>query len=141
MQLMDMLRRAEAWLDAKGRPAWIVAMVLGFVLFWPVGLGLLGYMIWSGRMGCGRRHQHRHGHRHWAGRQSGTGNSAFDAYREETLRRLEEERDEFVGFLDRLRRAKDEAEFDQFMRERNKPRDRGEEQGGFAPEPRPQPAG
>ena len=27
-----------------------------------------------------------------------TGNSAFDAYREETLRRLEEERDAFVAF-------------------------------------------
>ena len=47
-----------------------------------------------------------------------TGNAAFDDYREETLRRLEEEADEFQAFLQRLRKAKDKAEFDQFMAER-----------------------
>jgi hypothetical protein len=34
------------------------------------------------------------------------------------LRRLEEEQQEFAAFLDRLRFAKDKAEFDQFMAER-----------------------
>jgi hypothetical protein len=47
-----------------------------------------------------------------------TGNRAFDQYREDTLRRLEEEVDEFQAFLQRLRHAKDKAEFDQFMAER-----------------------
>jgi hypothetical protein len=47
-----------------------------------------------------------------------TGNRAFDEYREETLRRLEEEANEFQSFLQRLRHAKDKAEFDQFMAER-----------------------
>jgi hypothetical protein len=47
-----------------------------------------------------------------------SGNHAFDEYRAETLRRLEEEQTEFSGFLDRLRFAKDKAEFDQFMAER-----------------------
>ena len=47
-----------------------------------------------------------------------TGNRAFDEYREKTLRRLEEEVDEFQAFLQRLRHAKDKAEFDQFMAER-----------------------
>lgn len=47
-----------------------------------------------------------------------TGNAAFDAYRDETLRKLEEEREAFAEFLDRLRRAKDQSEFDQFMTER-----------------------
>jgi hypothetical protein len=47
-----------------------------------------------------------------------TGNRAFDEYREETLRRLEEEANEFHAFLKRLRHAKDKAEFDQFMAER-----------------------
>ena len=38
------------------RPLWIVAMILGFMFWWPVGLALLIYMIGSGRMGCfGRR--------------------------------------------------------------------------------------
>ena len=47
-----------------------------------------------------------------------TGNRAFDEYRVETLRRLEEEARDFTSFLDRLRHAKDKAEFDQFMAER-----------------------
>jgi hypothetical protein len=46
-----------------------------------------------------------------------SGNRAFDEYRAETLRRLEEEQKEFGSFLDRLRFAKDKAEFDQFMTE------------------------
>ncbi len=42
--------------------------------------------------------------------------------RTETLRRLEEEQKEFGSFLERLRFAKDKAEFDQFMSERrNRP--------------------
>lgn len=53
---------------------------------------------------------------------AGSGNVAFDEYREETLRRLDEEQREFRDFLDRLRAAKDRAEFDQFMNERrNRP--------------------
>ncbi len=44
-----------------------------------------------------------------------SGNRAFDEYRMETLRRLEEEQTEFRDFLDRLRHAKDKDEFDQFM--------------------------
>ena len=47
-----------------------------------------------------------------------SGNRAFDDYRSETLRRLEEEQREFKDFLARLRFAKDRAEFDQFMAER-----------------------
>ena len=41
-----------AKLDEYGKPAWITVMVLGFIVFWPIGLGLLGFLIWSGRMGC-----------------------------------------------------------------------------------------
>ena len=52
----------------------------------------------------------------WAYRRS---NRAFDDYRTEMLRRLEEEQRDF---LDRLRHAKDKTEFDQFMAERrNRP--------------------
>lgn len=61
-----------------------------------------------------------------------SGNRAFDDYRTETLRRLEDEQREFKEFLERLRFAKDRAEFDQFMSERrNRPRDEG-------PQPQPQ---
>jgi hypothetical protein len=47
-----------------------------------------------------------------------SGNRAFDDYRTETLKRLEDEQREFRDFLDRLRFAKDKTEFDQFMAER-----------------------
>jgi hypothetical protein len=50
-----------------------------------------------------------------------SGNRAFDEYRSETLKRLEEEQREFKDFLARLRFAKDRAEFDQFMAERRRP--------------------
>ena len=50
-----------------------------------------------------------------------SGNRAFDDYRSETLRRLEEEQQEFKDFLVRLRHAKDKEEFDQFMAQ-HKPR-------------------
>ena len=44
-----------------------------------------------------------------------SGNRAFDDYRAETLKRLEDEQREFKEFLERLRFAKDRGEFDQFM--------------------------
>ncbi|ATG46342.1 hypothetical protein CEW89_01415 [Celeribacter ethanolicus] len=129
-------RRAEAWLDDKGKGAWIATMVLGFIFVWPVGLALLFYMIWSKRMfscksrpqspfgrGCGPRAFRENRHErfrtmHAAMRSSG--NTAFDAYKEETLKRLEEEQDQFENFLERLRAAKDKAEFDQFMDDRSR---------------------
>src|SRR5262249_61626251 len=44
-------------LDDYGKPAWIIAAVLGFMVWWPIGLGVLAYLIWSGRMGCGSKLQ------------------------------------------------------------------------------------
>jgi hypothetical protein len=49
-----------------------------------------------------------------------SGNTAFDDYRREMLRRLEQDHEDFKAFLDRLRRAKDKAEFDEFMAERDR---------------------
>ena len=90
-------------------------MVLSFIFFWPIGLALLAYMIWSKRMfGSCTKYQGfspRHAFR-------SSGNTAFDSYKAETLRRLEEEQQSFQEFLKRLRDAKDKAEFDQFMDER-----------------------
>ncbi|MGQ0672502.1 MAG: DUF2852 domain-containing protein [Hyphomicrobium sp.] len=51
---------------------------------------------------------------------AGSANTAFDEYRAEALRRLDEEEREFRSFLDRLRQAKDRAEFDQFVSERRR---------------------
>lgn len=111
----DLLARGRDWLDARGRPAWLVAMVLGFIFAWPVGLAVLFYMIWSKRMfgSCKKRDITP---RYAA---PSTGNSAFDAYRAETLKRLEDEHRDFNAFLAKLREAKDKAEFDQFMEKRD----------------------
>lgn len=108
---------AETWLDEKGKPAWIIAMVLGFVFFWPIGLALLFYMIWSKRMCNGKSRHRRHARRRAA---QPSGNTAFDAYKADTLRRLEDEQENFEAFLKRLRDAKDKSEFDDFMDERAK---------------------
>jgi hypothetical protein len=117
------LRRGEAWLDAKGRWAWIAAMILGFMLFWPIGLALLAYMIWGKHMfarSCGHsRHKHDHAWgRHGFRAAQATGNHAFDNYKAEALRRLEDEQEAFEAFLQRLRTSKDKTEFDAFMEER-----------------------
>ena len=118
-----------AKLDELGKPAWIALLVLGFIIFWPVGVAILAYILWSGRMGwkagtCGwRGGSFRRDAGTWWYPQPSSGNRAFDEYREETLKRLEEEQREFREFLDRLRFAKDKTEFDQFMAER---RDRPE---------------
>jgi hypothetical protein len=121
-----------ARIDEHGKAAWIALLVLAFILFWPIGLALLAYVIWSGRMGCGKHggpgrwyfNKERGRHGPWGrwgfGRQESSGNRAFDEYRMDTLKRLEEEQKEFREFLDRLRHAKDKAEFDQFMADRGR---------------------
>jgi|SRR5690242_15412100 uncharacterized protein DUF2852 len=117
----------------------------GFILFWPLGLLLLGFLIGSGRMACWTRgntnrwqrrmermqrrmEQMQSATERWSGcggYRASSGNRAFDEYRAETLRRLEEEQRDFRAFLDRLRHAKDKAEFDQFMAERRRSNNTG----------------
>jgi hypothetical protein len=132
--------RLAAHLDDFGKAAWIGLAVLSFLLWWPLGLAVLGFLLGSGRIMCWnegrwqRRLARMQGHMERMQRAAGrwgcdarpnyrgaTGNRAFDEYRAETLRRLEEEQREFMDFLDRLRQAKDRAEFDQFMAERRRP--------------------
>ena len=128
------------------RPGWtpltIALMVLGFFVFWPLGLAMLAYILWGDRLpefrrsaegvrddfkrsfsGCGwqgRRDQR------WGSYQSQSGNAAFDDYRaaelkrlDEERRKLDEERAEFDAFLRNLRRARDQEEFDRFKADRD----------------------
>jgi hypothetical protein len=121
-----------AKMDEFGKAAWIAATILGFWLFWPVGLAILAFLGWTGRLRTWRAERRGRwyntdgtasGGCGWGPRQSyapPSGNKAFDDYRAETLRRLEEEQKEFVDYLERLRQAKDKAEFDAFMAERRR---------------------
>ena len=114
-----------AKLDELGKPAWIALVILAFFVYWPLGFAILAFALWSGRMGCRNGQMARWGEGArasgagtWWQPQRSSGNKAFDEYRADTLRRLEEEQREFREFLERLRLAKDKAEFDQFMAER-----------------------
>ncbi len=119
-------------------PLSIALMVLGFVLAWPLGLAMLAYMLWGERMrafahGLRRGFAGARGAGFGCGLRSGfgrsfggsSGNAAFDAHRaaeferlEAEYRRLEEERREFEAYMDHLRRARDQEEFDRFKAER-----------------------
>ena len=63
-----------------------------------------------------------------------SGNAAFDAYRDEMLRRLQEEQANFEQLMERLRAAKDKAEFDQFMAKRAEKRRNGAPEAFGTPE-------
>jgi hypothetical protein len=128
--------------------AFLALFFFGHWMLWPLGFLALAFIIGSGRMGCWNHHgmnrwenkmqrmqdkmdrvrTRMDGMRggDWWGGPPSSGNRAFDDYRAETLKRLEEEQREFRNFLDRLRFAKDKTEFDQFMAERrNQGRDAG----------------
>jgi hypothetical protein len=139
------------------KPQWspltIALMVMGFIAFWPLGLLVLGYILWGekfggspekaqayfnkGRAWCSSG-KHRHGG--WQNHRDGmgsSGNAAFDEYRSEQLKRLEEERarldaeiEDFHEYMANLNKAKDREEFDRFMNER-----RGARQGYNEPKP------
>lgn len=130
------------------KPQWspltIGLMVIGFIAFWPIGLAVLAYILWGEKFGgsaekaqsywnkgCGFM---RNSNKHFGGfdrATSSSGNAAFDDYRAEQLKRLEEERarldaeiDAFHEYMASLRKAKDREEFDRFMSEH-----RGNRQG------------
>src|SRR5262245_60875803 len=121
---MPALARLNEWEHPK--PIWILLLILSFWVSWPVGVAIFAYLMWSGRLEAWKRaglnlwHEGIEPMRRlgiwWPPRSSG--NNAFDEYRADTLRRLEDEEKEFQVFLDRLRAAKDRAEFDQFMADR-----------------------
>jgi hypothetical protein len=140
----------SALLRPDWTPATIALMILGFVVFWPLGLAMLAYILFGERLrgfkrdvnqaadgmfaGCRRSHGRYRS-------QFGTGNVAFDDWRKAELDRLEEERrklDEmradFDNYVRELRRAKDQEEFDRFMRERNNRNSVKRDDNGPAPE-------
>jgi hypothetical protein len=143
---------------ARWRPLELLAMILGFIVFWPIGLAIIGFKIWQKRSGYGgdmftfaeeRAQAARDACTGWSGgaRRSArgfggawgprpTGNTAFDDWRNGELARLEEERRkleaaerEFSEHIEQLRRARDREQFEQFMRDRqSRPNNGGAEQ-------------
>lgn len=121
------------------KPAWtplsIALMVLGFITFWPLGLAMLAWICWGEQM-VDWWENNRSGFSAKANRMSrpfattaSTGNEAFEEYRRNELerlererRRLEDEAREFEVYMRELRKARDREEFDRYMRER---RERG----------------
>ena len=123
----------------------VLAMVLGFIVFWPIGLAVLGWKFWQRKSGYpgdivafGREKWAMNwGSSRWGfaapnwpgssfGAASSTGNRAFDEWRATELARLEEERKrlaaaerEFADYMDNLRHARDREEFERFMNERS----------------------
>jgi hypothetical protein len=141
--------RGSAWRSrACGGARWsfveLLAMVLGFIVFWPIGLAILAFKIWQRKSGYPgdlttaaqdkwREARSAFQGGNWSGPWSGprsfggrsTGNMAFDEWRAAEITRLEEERRkleeahrEFAAFVENIRRAKDREEFERFMNER-----------------------
>ena len=123
------------------RPAWtpatIALMVVGFMVFWPLGLAMIAYIIWGERLDGFKRDVNAATDGVFSSFRSATrgagaytGNVAFDDWREKEINRLNDERrklDEmradFEEELREFRRAKDQEDFDRFMAKRNaKPR-------------------
>ncbi len=118
------------------RPAWtpvtIAILVIGFMIFWPLGLAMVAYIVWGDRIPEIRRHFGGMSSEQTRSRRCGprvrskSGNMAFDDYRQRELTRLEEERrqldeelQEFEQFMSDLRRARDQEEFDRFRHKRS----------------------
>jgi hypothetical protein len=90
------------------------------LLFWPVTLLIAGVLLWRAQMRRSQRLIEIHpgdvdGRPAPPRRTSAFHNGAFEAYRQETLRRLDEESAKFREFLGRLRRSRDKQEFDAFL--------------------------
>ena len=121
-----------ARLDEFGAVAWLAVAAAVSLIAWPLGLATFAYLAGSGRLyawrdGRGSRPGRWFGIGGSAGGQGGdgrrlhassSGNQAFDTYRADAISRLEEEQREFQAFLERLRHARDKAEFDAFMADR-----------------------
>lgn len=137
----------SALLRPDWTPATVALMVLGFMVFWPLGLAMLAYIVFGDRFRSFKQTANQTADGLFSKCRSNgfrathfsTGNVAFDDWRKAELDRLEEERrklDEMRADFDRyareLRRAKDQEEFDRFMRERSAERRSGDAGTGAA---------
>jgi hypothetical protein len=130
----------SALLRPDWTPATVALMVLGFMVFWPLGLAMLAYILFGEKFQNFKREANQKADNAFAWCRtnsytaaSPTGNVAFDDWRKAELERLDEERRrldemraEFDNYARELRRAKDQEEFDRFMRDRQQMKTAGE---------------
>jgi hypothetical protein len=114
---------AIACRTGRWTPLSVAAVVLGFIAWWPIGLAVLAYVFWGGSIDQLASDAGKWLRGVATPVRRSSGNAAFDAYRERTLKRLEEEQAEFAAYLQKLREARDQDEFDRFMAERSKAAD------------------
>ena len=148
------------------RPVEILAMVLGFIVFWPIGLGILLMKMWQRRENyqgdlvdfaqeratemrsrcMAQRAQWQTSARDWRPGFGGhnprpTGNTAFDDWRSTELSRLEEERQKLVAaereFAEHLDKLRRARDREEFDRFMNERR-AAQQNPPAAPEPGPQ---
>ena len=105
--------------SGRWTPIGIAAMVLGFYTWWPLGLAVIGYIMWGGSIDDLVDSAIASVKQAFApARTASSGNAAFDTYKAETLERLEREQREFADYVRKLREARDSEEFKRFMDER-----------------------
>jgi hypothetical protein len=109
----------------KGRwtPLGIVAVIAGFIFWWPLGLAAIAYILWGGNID-GLLDEGVQKVRDVFGARpapSYTAPQPFDVYREATLSTLEAEQARRADHLRRLREAPDRAEFDRILAETSRP--------------------
>ena len=114
-------------LDELGELAWVPVVLLAAVMAWRSRSALLAGLGGSGRLALRGAQAGLPGNWitgpvaafRWAlGIRQTSGNGSFDVYRDDALRRLEDEQREFRAFLARLHQARDRSEFDAYMAER-----------------------
>jgi hypothetical protein len=103
--------------SSRWTPLGVAALILGFLVWWPLGFAVLAYILWGGSIDQLLKDTVDQ-FKSKASYGGGSGNAAFDEYRKQMLKRLEEEQAEFADYVERLRKARDQEEFDRFMSER-----------------------
>ena len=101
-------------------PLGVAALVLGFMVKWYIGLAVLGYMMWGGRIDDLAEDAINAFRKFTSPAPASSGNAAFDAYKAQVLKDLEEEQKNFDEFVNHLRQARDRDEFERFMKSRKK---------------------
>jgi hypothetical protein len=144
--------RGRACFGSRWTAVELVAMILGFIVFWPIGLAILAFKVWQRKSGypgdltsvAQEKWREARSALHagpWGGAPGftgrSTGNLAFDEWRAAEIARLDQERRkleeahrEFATFVENIRRAKDREEFERFMNERRGRPAGGSEQHG-----------